>query len=265
MKFPFLKMHGLGNDFVIIDQRLTEFPLDAEEIKLIAHRKLGIGCDQVIIIKSHPLYDCMVEIFNQDGSSAEACGNAARCVALLIQKKSSTILMGGHPLAAKITNHDEVAVDMGKPEFAWDKIPLSQEHAPPLIHFKAPGFEVGVAVNIGNPHVIFFTDDISGLTLQSLGPTFEHDSRFPNRVNVSFAQIINKGYVKLRVWERGAGETEACGTAACATFAAARKLELIESKATISLPGGNLSCMENADGSIKMIGPAKLAFTGIWR
>lgn len=263
MIFSFYKMHGLGNDFVIIDQRATEINLTPETIRLIADRRLGIGCDQVIIIKNHPHYDCSMEIFNQDGSAAEACGNAARCVSTLMPNKLSKILVGKRVLEAN-NSIDGVTINMGHPEFSWEKIPMTREQDNPLVSFETSNFETGIVVNIGNPHLIFFTDNLADIDINTIGPRFEHHKIFPNKINVSFAHVVARDSIILRVWERGVGETQACGTAACATFAGARKLMLIDNKATIKLPGGALHCAENANGTIEMHGPATMAFKGEW-
>lgn len=252
MSIPFIKMQALGNDFIVIDQRTAMANISLEQIKLMSDRRLGIGCDQFIIVKPHSQYDCAIEIFNSDGSSAEACGNATRCIATLLPKEHSIISVGLRVLETEHNEHGMVAVNMGLPE-----VYLNDS----LLRF---GFKQVMIVDIGNPHLVFFIDDLEKIDVASLGPKFENDPIFPNKTNVSFARIISRNEIELKVWERGAGETLACGTAACAVFAGARKLNMVGGEATLNLPGGSLICIENSDNSITLRGVANKVFEGVW-
>lgn len=262
MMLQFYKMHGLGNDFVIVDARGKKIDLSSDDARKIGDRRRGVGCDQLVIIRDHQLYDCSMEIFNNDGSKAEACGNATRCIAFLLNKPNVEILSSDRVLKAMILADGKVSVNMGVPDFAWDSIPMSKFISSPLLSFDIKGFERGVVVNVGNPHLIFFKDQIKGIDVKYIGSFFERNELFPEGVNVSFAEVMDRKTVDLRVWERGAGETLACGTAACATFAAARYLNEVDSDVTINLPGGLLSCTEDVNGNIHMSGEAKFSFKG---
>jgi diaminopimelate epimerase len=253
--FIFYKMHGLGNDFVIIDQRNQQLSLSTDDIKLICHRKYGVGCDQLIVIKNYPQHDCEIAIFNNDGSHAGACGNATRCVAMLLKKNICLIKVGDRSLMAKITESGDIAVDMGIPEFI-NKQPMA---------FDIAGFEhQGIVVDVGNPHLVFFVENLTAVDLAYLGPIFENHQYFPERINVSFATIAEDNQINLRTWERGAGITQACGTAACAAFAAATKQNKIDDKSNIIMEGGSLQCSWSNDGTIIMQGPACLVYQGEW-
>lgn len=262
MMLQFYKMHGLGNDFVIVDARGKEVDLSPDDVRKIGDRRRGVGCDQLVIIRDHKLYDCSMEIFNNDGSRAEACGNATRCIAFLLNKPSVEILSSGKVLKAMILDNGEVSVNMGIPNFAWDSIPMSKSIPLPSLSFDINGFESGIVVNVGNPHLIFFKDEIKGINVKDIGSFFEKNELFPEGINVSFAKILDRKTIDLRVWERGAGETLACGTASCATFAAARYLDKVDVDVLINLPGGFLLCTEHENGNIHMSGEAKFSFKG---
>lgn len=262
MILQFYKMHGLGNDFVIIDSRGKNITISQEDIRKISDRKKGVGCDQLIIIRDHEAYDCYIEIFNNNGSKAEVCGNATRCVARLLKKNSVEILSSGRVLKALSIGDDKISVNMGLPYFGLDLIPVSKFASSPVIAFDIEGFEKGIVVNVGNPHLIFFKDEIGVINVRDIGSFFEKNDLFPKGINVSFAKIVNIKTIDLRVWERGAGETLACGTAACATFAAARYLHHVDSSVIVNLPGGSLCCAEDEQGNIHMSGETKLSFYG---
>lgn len=265
MIFCFTKMQALGNDFVLIDQREREVAISSDQIMQIADRRHGVGCDQVIMIYSHAEYDCSMRVYNQDGSPASACGNATRCVAELLQAHYSKILVGDRVLEAQYSSSDNMLVNMGKAIFDWEKIPLSKKVDTKKVHFDMLGFKLdGVTLSMGNPHIVFFTDDIDTIDLKLIAPGIENHELFPQKVNVSFARVINENNIHLRTWERGVGETPACGTAACAAFAAAKALNYITGLIKISFSGGSLYASEAADGSIMLRGSATKIYSGIW-
>lgn len=265
MRVPFIKMHGLGNDFVVLDARDHAIPpMTAQIARALADRQRGIGCDQVVLLEPGEMHDFRMRIFNSDGSEVGACGNAARAVALLHGTRA-TIETGGGPITLE-PHEGGARVDMGLPRFDWDAIPLAY----PMDTVAMPvGWEHGdhalntpMAVNVGNPHVIFFVEDAAAIPLETLGPLIEHDAVFPERVNVNVASLAGQNHLHLRVWERGAGLTRACGTGACATAVAALRKGLVQSPVTISLPGGDLVIEWSNGASILMSGPATEAFRG---
>ena len=260
MSFRFHKMHGLGNDFVVIDARTAPVAIDAARARAIADRREGIGCDQVILIEPSDIADARMRIWNADGGEVEACGNASRAVALLLGRQSTLETLGGTLQLA--IDGALATVDMGSPRFGWNEIPLA--YAMDTTHLPVGWDELGdpAAVNVGNPHVIFFVDDADAIDLEHLGPQIEHDPIFPDRVNVNVATVEAPDRIRLRVWERGAGLTRACGTGACATAVAAIRSGRVESPVTVALPGGELLIDWAPGGSISMSGPATHVFTG---
>lgn len=261
MKIEFLKMHGLGNDFVIIDRRASKpLKLTTLQIKKIADRKYGIGCDQVIILKSDKKYDCSMQIYNIDGSKSEACGNATRCIAKIINKKRCQIKVGKRILTTERMGED-VAVNIGHASFEWQSIPLAKKANPLALSFKHSTFKQGYAVNVGNPHVIFIVKSFKDLDLTEIGNYFNKLPLLPLGANVNFALIKNKKSVELKVFERGSGLTLACGTGACATVAALHKLGLTDKQVTVNQAGGKLLITIKTEGII-MTGPAELSFKG---
>jgi len=251
-------MHGLGNDFIVFDAREAPLALDPDQVRALADRRTGIGCDQLIVIEPSEIADVRMRIWNADGSEVQSCGNATRCVALITG--GGTIETAGGLLEASLAGDDAI-VDMGAPRFGWDEIPLAY----PMDTARMPvGWEElrdAAAVNVGNPHIIFFVDQPGAVDLARLGPQIEADPLFPERVNVNVASIENGG-IRLRVWERGAGLTLACGTGACATAVAAIRRKLVASPVEVRLPGGAL-VIEWAEGeTIRMRGPATLVFEG---
>lgn len=262
MRVPFIKMHGLGNDFVVLDARSNDIPVMTNRFAAaLADRKTGIGCDQLILLEPSTQADVRMRIFNADGGEVEACGNATRAVGLLLGKPASIETLGGmlatDPVAAG------VAVDMGQPRFDWEAIPLAY----PLDTLTMPvgweALEDPAAVNVGNPHIVFFVSDTDAVDLERLGPLIEHDPLFPARINVNVATIVSPSELRLRVWERGVGETRACGTGACATAIAAMRRGLIErGTVRVQLPGGPLQIGWGADNRITMTGPATESFRG---
>lgn len=261
----FIKMHGLGNDFVVLDARAAPLPpMTPAVARALADRRTGIGCDQLVLLEPDDTQAFRMRIFNADGSEVEACGNAARAVALL-HGAPVTIATGGGPIALEPTGTG-ARVDMGVPRFEWDAIPLAfpMDTAAMPVGWPIDDDELTspMAVNVGNPHVIFFVADADAVPLDSLGPVIEHDPLFPNRVNVNVASLAGPDHLRLRVWERGAGLTRACGTGACATAVAAIRKGLVNSPVRVTLPGGDLEIAWEPGGTIVMSGPASEAFRG---
>ncbi|MDX2082414.1 MAG: diaminopimelate epimerase [Rickettsiales bacterium] len=250
MKIPYLKMSGAGNDFVIFDARKKPIILTNEQIKKICDRKI-IGCDQLIILKSSTAANCLMEIFNSDGSKASACGNATRCVAsiLMNETKHREVKIKTAAGILKCWKSDNlISVDMGIPTFDWKKIPLSHQTASDKISLH--GFDFTCA-NIGNPHAVTFIDrPLNDEIFFNVGPKVENDKIFPQKTNVEFAQIISEDKINVRVWERGSGETLACGSGACAVGVLAIKNKLVaKNKITTQFKGGDLIIEWNGDGS----------------
>jgi diaminopimelate epimerase len=272
---PYLKMNGLGNDFVVVDNRQLNYQFLGNQIRAIANRENGIGCDQFIIMDKAPKdADIFMRIYNHDGGEVEACGNATRCIASLLAKetgKQEVIVATSIGLLPSYVDDEIVSVDMGAPLFAWDKIPLSEEFNDtrgielqigpidnPVLHTPA-------VVNVGNPHAVFFVEnDPDDYDLELFGPMLENHPIFPERANISIAQITAPNVIKLRVWERGVGLTKACGTAACATAVCAARLELTLREVAIDLPGGRLFLeWQDEDDHIIMAGPFENNGSGI--
>lgn len=261
MRVRFVKMHGLGNDFVVLDTRDHAIPeITTAFAAALADRHTGIGCDQLILLGRSNAADLRMRIFNADGGEVEACGNAARAVGLL-HGQSATVETDGGIIV--VTPGDAgVAVDMGEPRFEWDAIPLAYALDTHSLPVAWEALENPTAVNVGNPHVIFFVDDCDAVELDRLGPEIEHDALFPERINVNVATVIDREQIRLRVWERGVGLTRACGTGACATAVGAMRRGLVERSVTVTLPGGPLRIEWTADSRIIMTGPATRSFEG---
>ena len=260
MAFRFHKMHGLGNDFVVIDARNGAVTMDAARARAIADRKEGIGCDQLILIEPSDSADARMRIWNADGSEVEACGNATRAVALLLGGEKTLETLGG--ILALSAEGTQATVDMGAPRFDWNQIPLGDAMDTAAMPVGWEELESPAAVNIGNPHAIFFVENNDAVDLERLGPLIEHDPLFPERVNVSVATVTGPSRIALRVWERGVGETRACGTGACATAVAAIRAGRVIAPVTVSLAGGELVIDWQPGGTIRMSGPATHVFTG---
>jgi diaminopimelate epimerase len=269
---PFRKMNGLGNDFVVLDARARPLALGEDAVRAIADRKEGIGCDQIIALEPTPRADVFMRIWNSDGGEVGACGNAARCVASLVAAERGepkvSIETESGMLSAAVNGDGSVTIDMGAPRFAWNEIPLS-EPAPDTrridlqIGPEDPVLRSPSVVNVGNPHCLFFVDDVKAHDLARFGPMLEHHLLFPERANISLVQVLGPDAIKLRTWERGAGLTRACGTAACAAAVAAARRELTARKVKVSLPGGDLMIeWRESDGHILMTGPYALDFEG---
>lgn len=255
----FHKMHGLGNDFVIFDARTHDLALTGDQARALADRHRGIGCDQLVVMRPSTNADFAMQIFNQDGSEVSACGNATRCVVALIGH-DVTVETGAGLLKGRL-DENAVSIDMGLPGLEWDAVPLA--YPMDTLHMPVSWEDLTdpAAVNMGNPHVIFFVPDAQAVELERLGPLIEHDPLFPERVNVNVAHIAEDG-IHLRVWERGAGLTLACGTGACATAVAAIRRRLVTGPVAVHLPGGTLSIDWQPGGAVQMGGPATHVFTG---
>ena len=256
----FYKMHGLGNDFVVIDGRETSVAMTEARARAIADRQTGIGCDQLILLEPSDHADARMRIFNHDGGEVGACGNAFRAVALLLGGTSTLETLGG--TISLEAQGDAARVEMEEPRFDWDAIPLAYAMDTRDMPVAWDELEHGAAVNVGNPHVIFFVPDTDAVDLARLGPVIETDPIFPERINVNVASVVGKDHLKLRVWERGAGLTLACGTGACATAVAAIRACHVASPVRVSLPGGDLTIEWTPGERIRMTGPATLVFTG---
>jgi diaminopimelate epimerase len=261
-------MHGLGNDFVVLDCRLSMFAPDVAGARALADRHTGIGCDQVIVLTPpcHPAAQIRMLIRNADGSEAETCGNAARCVAQLISREIGQarvwIETGAGLLEAEAMPDGRVAVDMGPARTAWDQIPLDRPMATDRVELALGPLSDPVCTNIGNPHATFFVGDADAVDLATLGPPLERDPLFPERANIGVAAIRDRENIRLRVWERGAGITRACGSGACAALVAAHRRGLTERRAAVALDGGTLDIGWREDGHVIMIGPAAQSFEG---
>ena len=244
MRVPFVKMHGLGNDFVVLDARETALPapITPAIARALADRRQGIGCDQLVLLEPSDSHDFRVRFFNSDGSESGACGN-------------------GGPIALE-PQDGGARVDMGAPRCDWDAIPLAYPMDTARLPVGWETLEGPMAVNVGNPHAVFFVADADAVALERLGPLIEHDPVFPERVNVNVASLAGPNHLTLRVWERGAGLTRACGTGACASAVAAIRRGLVASPVRVSLPGGDLVIDWQPGGTILMSGPATEAFRG---
>ncbi len=264
-QIPFIKMDGLGNDFVIIDGRKNKISLTVALIKKMADRKTGIGFDQLIVLKKSNTCDVKMEIYNADGTTAGACGNGTRCVSSLIfeeSKKKQITLEAPYKKVLTAWRGKQITVDMGEPKTAWQDIPLAKKSD--TLNLKVLTIlPTAVCTSMGNPHAVFFVKDVEKLDISKLGPQVENHTLFPQRTNVEFAQILGPQKIRMRVWERGAGITLACGSGACATLAGAIRRGLIKNKASIIMDGGTLFIEQKQD-RILMSGPVNKAFCGVY-
>ena len=267
-RIPFLKMHGLGNDFVVLDARRQSFAVDAAAARALADRHTGIGCDQVILLEPprDPAAQAMMRIRNPDGSEAEACGNAARCVAWLLRRETGEARPRIETAAGLLTTEalpdGRIAVDMGPARTLWHEIPLARAMDTLVVALSCGSLATPVCTNIGNPHATFFVEDVATIDLARLGPVLEADPLFPRRANIGVAAVPSRDRIRLRVWERGAGITHACGSGACAALVAAHRRGLAGRRATVELDGGSLDIAWREDGHVVMTGPAALSFEG---
>jgi len=258
MRRHFHKMHGLGNDFVIVDARQEAFDVTPPLARAIGDRRTGVGCDQLIVLEPSQGADLRMRIWNSDGGEVEACGNATRCVVQLTGARridSAGGLLEGEDLGA------EVEVSIGEPRFTWEEIPLAYAMDTAALPMAWGPLEHPMAVNVGNPHVVFFVDDPDSIPLEELGPSIENDAAFPERINVNVA-AIEGDLIRLKTWERGAGLTLACGTGACATAVAAIKMKRVTSPVKVTMPGGSLTIAWEPGQAIRMRGAATHVFEG---
>ena len=263
MEFKAFKMDGLGNDFVIIDLRDQDINLSKGQMVKICDRDF-IGCDQLILIKKNKKIDAGLEFYNSDGSTSGACGNGTRCVADLLSKENNkkeiTVWTPSGSLKSKILGNNLVETEIGITKTNWDEIPLSENRDTKNLKIKILDKKNnehigGTAVNVGNPHIIFFIDDIENYDLKKIGPEIENHKLFPEKCNVTLAKVINKNLIKVKVWERGAGLTKACGTAACATAFAGKINQLTNDKTDIEFELGKLSIFIDEKNVVHMKGP----------
>ncbi|WP_126452130.1 diaminopimelate epimerase [Sulfuriflexus mobilis] len=272
MILNFSKMHGLGNDFVVIDAINQSVSLDTEQVRHLADRHRGIGCDQLLIVERPQQSDSefFYRIYNADGGEVEQCGNGARCFARFVRDKgltdNNTILVdtASGRISLQVEANGEVTVNMGQPRFAPADIPMHHDTVETeyslniddeIVHFSA--------VSMGNPHAVLFVDNVDSAPVAELGPRLEAHPDFPNRVNVGFAEVVDRTHMRLRVYERGAGETEACGSGACAAMVVARQQGLVDDKVALALRGGTLQISWAGDDSpVWMTGPATHVFDG---
>jgi len=258
MRRHFHKMHGLGNDFVIVDARATPFDVTPSLARALADRRTGIGCDQLIVLEPSQSADLKMRIWNSDGGEVESCGNATRCVVQLTGARridSDGGLLEGEDLGA------EVEVAIGEPRFGWDDIPLAYPLDTNPLPMAWGELIRPMALNVGNPHLVFFVDELDSVPIEEVGPTIEQDTAFPDRINVNVGQIEDGG-VRLKTWERGAGLTLACGTGACATAVAAIRSKRATSPVRVTMPGGSLTVSWEPGQAIRMRGSATHVFSG---
>jgi diaminopimelate epimerase len=258
MKRRFDKMHGLGNDFVVLDARTEPFAVTPALAKAIADRRTGIGCDQLIVLERSDRADLKMRIWNSDGGEVESCGNATRCVVQLTGARRIDTdggLLEGEDLGT------EVEVTLPEPRFGWDEIPLAYPMDTSALPMAWGGLEHPMAVNVGNPHLVFFVPDAPEVPLKELGPRIENDPAFPERINVNVATYV-QDCLKLRTFERGAGETLACGTGACASAVAAIASKLAASPVRVDMTGGSLTIAWAPGQPIRMRGSATHVFSG---
>ncbi len=272
MQLRFTKMHGLGNDFVVIDAINQSVNLTAEQIRQIADRHCGVGCDQLLLVEPSPgpEADFHYRIFNADGGEVEQCGNGARCFARFVRDKALTdkkeipVSTSAGPILLKIRDNGEVEVNMGEPGFEPADVPFDAARRQQAYELDVAGQPLRFhALSMGNPHAVILVDDVDSAPVATLGPALQAHPAFPEQVNVGFLQIIDRGHFRLRVFERGAGETRACGSGACAAMVAARQAGLLNQTAEAQLRGGNLSIRWEGEGKpVFMTGPAASVFEG---
>lgn len=272
MLIPFTKMHGLGNDFVVFDATARPVPLSAERVRQLADRRLGIGCDQVLLVQpaSDPEADFRYRIFNADGGEVQQCGNGARCLARFVRDAGLTdrdrivVETGAGRLALQFEADGRISVDMGRPRFEPAAIPFRAE-AEALdypVPIPAPATRMAV-LGLGNPHAVIRVEDVAAAPVAEIGEALGQAPEFPEGVNVGFMEVVSPDRIRLRVHERGAGETRACGSGACAAAVAGRRWGLLEAHVTVALPGGELAVSwNNTNDTVTLTGPAQRVFEG---
>jgi diaminopimelate epimerase len=272
MRLKFSKMHGLGNDFVMLDGVSQRIKLTPEKIRLLADRNFGVGCDQVLVVEAprDPDADFRYRIYNADGSEVENCGNGARCFARFVRdcrltgKDRLQVETAGGMLQLTLLEDDQVSVDMGVPVLEPEQIPFCADRRAETYPLDVDGeiYTIG-AVSMGNPHAVLLVDDVETAAVNTLGAKIERHPRFPRRVNVGFLQIVSRDQVVLRVFERGVGETRACGTGACAAAVVGRLRDLLDETVKVQLPGGSMTIHWSAPGQpVTMTGPATTVYHG---
>jgi len=267
MQIPFRKMHGLGNDFVVLDARVTALPLAEAAIQMIGDRHRGVGFDQLVTLERVQDADLFIRFHNRDGSEAGACGNGTRCAASLVLDELGrdriTIRTIAGMLSAERMPDGTVRVDMGAPRLGWQEVPLARAMDTLHVPLAADGVSDAACCSMGNPHATFFVADLDALDIPRIGPALEHDPLLPDRANIGFVQVLARDHIRLTVWERGAGLTLACGSGACAALVNARRRGLVEARCTVTMPGGDLVLEQHEDGHVLMSGPVATAFTGL--
>jgi len=270
----FTKMEGLGNDFVVVDATRAPFALTSDEIRRLADRRFGVGCDQLLVVEpARGDADFRYRIFNADGGEVEQCGNGARCFVIFVRERRLTdqreirVETAGGLIVPRLEDDGEVSVDMGVPRFAPHEIPFIDGTGKPSETLVVAGRDYRVSVvSMGNPHAVQIVDDVDAAPVGTIGPAIEAHPRFPMRVNAGFMQIVDRDTIRLRVYERGAGETLACGTGACAAVVAGRRLGLLDSNVRVRTRGGVLTiAWKGGDAPVIMKGPARTVFEGEWR
>lgn len=272
MILPFTKMHGLGNDFVVLNGLQTPIELNAEQIRFIADRRLGVGCDQVLMIEASesPAVDIRYRIFNADGGEVEQCGNGVRCIGdylrrrSLIDGNSVTVETNSGLVTIYLEGLDQIRVDMGVPLFEPADIPLASTQRKMQYHLSLSSAELEVmAVSVGNPHAVLLVEDIEQAPVSSIAPQIQQHSLFPESVNVGFMEIVDSSHIRLRVYERGVGETLACGTGACGAVAVGINTGRLGNEVDVELRGGNLAINWAGEGqAVWMTGPATTVYEG---
>ncbi len=264
-ELDFHKMHGLGNDFVIVDQRSGKLSLSPDQIRQIADRRRGVGFDQLLILKPSDKANVFMRVYNPDGSEAGACGNGTRCVARLMMEEQGLSRVKIETTAGVLETVPGLrgyTVDMGRPGLGWDEIPLAKPMDTLHLDIEMGPLSRPTAVSMGNPHAVFFVEDAEAIDLDALGPELERHPLFPERANIGVAQVLDRDSIRLRVFERGAGITNACGSGACAAVVAGIRRDLLGQTASVRLDGGVLRITWGDDGKVAMTGPATHSFTG---
>jgi diaminopimelate epimerase len=271
---PFTKMEGLGNDFVVVDATRTPFALGPADIRRLADRRFGVGCDQLLVVEpAREGDDFRYRIFNADGGEVEQCGNGARCFVVFVRehgltdKREIRVETAGGTIVPRLEDDGEVSVDMGVPRFAPDAVPFTGGTGAIVEPLEVDGTLVEIsALSLGNPHAVQTVDDVDAAPVEVQGPLIERHPRFPQRVNAGYMQIVDRATIRLRVYERGAGETLACGTGACAAVVAGVRRGLLDSRVRVVTRGGALTIAWAGDGApVIMKGPAHTVFEGEWR
>ena len=265
----FVKMHGCGNDFVVLDERRGALGITPTRAAAIADRRTGVGCDQFIVIEPPPAQsdaDAFMRIRNPDGSEAGACGNATRCIAHLLAHETGRLIQiirtTSGDLRAEVLADGSVRVDMGPAKLDWPDIPLARPMDTLHLDLALGPVADPAAASMGNPHATFFVANLSNLPVAEIGHRLEHDPLFPERANIGFAQVLAPDQIRLRVWERGAGLTLACGSGACAALVNAHRRGLTGRRARLEMDGGDLTIEWRGDGHVLMTGPVATAFAG---